>query len=217
MVFPSLTVFGSQIGVPDREYHSSITSFLRQDKNTAPLLQAIDGLPQWWDEVSKSHKVLQKLPGHDLLDGLRQWLVGGAQFELQTPAPNVILGPLTVISHAVEYLSYLRSQPATHAEIWEVAGAKGFQGLCIGHLAAVACASARSEREFIEQAAVVLRLAVLIGATVDLDGRYAEPAKKWTCIVARRRIDASPNAVSEAMSDYPDVSTCDSDSPSACV
>jgi hypothetical protein len=187
---------------------TSISSFLVQNEHTIPLIAAINALPEWWNTVSRSHKFLQRVPGHALLQRLRQWLVEGIQVEVQEPVPNTFLAPLTVGMHVVEYLSYLESKSVSHASVLRATGACGFQGLCIGQLTAIACSSATNDSELHEQAAVALRLAVLIGAIIDLDGCYAEPPKQWACVIARHKSSDLSQPITDVLAGYPEVSRC---------
>ncbi|KAF2829407.1 hypothetical protein CC86DRAFT_346125 [Ophiobolus disseminans] len=204
MTLPSLITFGSLSSVPDHDYLCSITSALLQDSNTATLVEAINALPEWWDTITQSHIVLQKVPGYALLERLRQWLIEGARNGYEEPAPNVLLAPLTIVTHLVEYLSYLRTVSTKHTKALEAAHIGGFQGLCIGQLSAYVLASASNERELMEQAAVAIRLAVLIGATVDLDGCYAEPPMEWTCVVACRKSGLPSGTFAAVLAEYPE-------------
>jgi hypothetical protein len=208
MTLPSLIIFGSQGGVPDPTYLSLISSFLAQNEHTTPLVSAINALPEWWDSISRSHRFLQRVPGHASLGRLRRWLVEGLPDEVEEPTPNVFLAPLTVGMHVVEYLSYLESESVSHASVLQATRTNGFQGLCIGQLTAIACSSATNESEFIKQAVVAVRLAVLIGAIIDLDGCYAEPPRQWACIVARHKSSTLSNTITDVLAGYPDVSKC---------
>jgi hypothetical protein len=210
MKYPSSIVFGSQGSVPDPTYLTFISAFLRHDENANSLIDTINSLPEWWDAVSESHTVLQRVPGYVLLERLRRWLVQGLHEEFEEPVPNTLLAPLTVVSHVVEYLSYLRSRLAKHADVLQAARTGGYQGLCIGQLAAIACSNAANEIELIEQAAVAIRLAVLIGAITDLDGCFAEPPKDWACIVAREKSSASSDDLNSVLNHHPEVSDCTS-------
>jgi hypothetical protein len=201
----SLIVFGSQGGVPDQAYLSSIRSFLLQDKHTIPLVETIITLPAWWDTICLSHTRLQRIAGRSLFKRLRQWLLEGVPVGFDRLEPNTILAPLTVITQVVEYLWYLRSCGADHGSISQAAGAQGFQGLCIGQLTAIACCSALDERQLIKQAAVAVRLAILIGAIVDLDGCLAEPPREWVCVVARHKSTNPSTTITDVLDNYPEV------------
>ncbi|KAI1390570.1 uncharacterized protein F4822DRAFT_436419 [Hypoxylon trugodes] len=72
-----------------------------------------------------------------------------------TPPYNILLAPLTVITHIAEYVHFNYQGSA--------------QGFCIGFLAAAAVACARNGPELEKWASTAIRLAVCIGATIDLD------------------------------------------------
>jgi hypothetical protein len=210
MKLPSSIVFGSQGSVPDPTYLTLISAFLLHDEHANLLIETINSLPEWWNAISESHTVLQRVPGHGLLERLSRWLLQGSFNEFEEPVPNTFLAPLTVVSHVVEYLSYLRSDSAQHADVLQAARTGGYQGLCIGQLAAIACSNAANESEIIDQAAVAIRLAVLIGAIIDLDGCFAEPPKKWACIVAREKSSASSYDLDNVLGHHPEVTDCTS-------
>lgn len=205
MVLPSLISFGSLTGVSDQEYLSSISSLLLKDEHTTALVDIINTLPEWWNDIAQSHKVLQGVPGHAALERLRQWLTEGAQYDRRDPTPNIILVPLTIFTHLVEYFTYIRSGRVRHIDVVLAAQTSGFQGLCVGQLTATVLASSKDENEIIQQAGVAIRLAVLIGAIVDLDGCYAETPKEWASLVACSKADLPLNTVSNVLAAYTEV------------
>src|SRR5687767_12556972 len=70
-------------------------------------LDAIRGLPAYWDELSDAVPTLRHLPGATFLRDLSNWIVG-AEGNLQTPfpLPNIILTPLVVITHLSQYWKF---------------------------------------------------------------------------------------------------------------
>ena len=65
--------------------------------------------------------------------------------------------------------------------------AEGIQGFCVGFLSAVAVATSGSEADLGPSAAIAFRLAVCIGAYVDLDGACSPVATKYTAVAVRWR------------------------------
>jgi len=82
----------------------------------------------------------------------------------------------------------------------------GIQGFCTGFLAATALACSKDEEEINVLGAVALRLAVCIGACVDLDSRFAKPSKTRGCVATRWKTELGRNDVDQVLRSYPDVS-----------
>lgn len=207
MSLPSMIAFGSQIEHLDAEYLSSIRTSLLENSNTAPLVQAIIELPATWSSFTESYVPLQQIPGQVILEKLRQWIECGTQISFTDPQQNILLTPLTLITQLVEYLSFLQNESngAKHADMIASSKANGFQGLCIGLLSAITLASATDEKELVAQAVTALHIAVLIGATVDLDSWFAEPQQGMASLVVRMRT-ASDADISKIIGErYPEV------------
>lgn len=79
-----------------------------------------------------------------------------------------------MIIHFIHYFHYLASTECsvTHVDLLGKLQIGGIQGFCTGFLSAAAVACSNSDEDVCIFGAVVLRLAVCIGAYVDLDSRF---------------------------------------------
>jgi hypothetical protein len=156
-----LLLFGPQLSTWDT---ARLTS-LREAISAEPDLQFLSSIVKslchvWRDEISKScpglarglinaESTLHRL--HALLDAQDN----GIAFDSSFPTPNILLVPLTVIAQLVEYVCLRRRGSV--------------QGFCVGFLAASVVAASQSQSDFQQRTDAAVRLAVCIGAAVDLD------------------------------------------------
>ena len=153
-----LLLFGPQIPrlVPARL--TDLRKTILEDHKLQFLVRVVKDLPALWDTTI--------LPGcphlSRLADAKRQLQQLAAFLESEDvdlpparPPYNLLLVPLTVVAQIAEYISLGRKGPV--------------QGFCVGFLAAAAVASARNKTELEKWTATAVRLAVCIGAIVDLD------------------------------------------------
>lgn len=206
---PSLIVFGAQTTPPTLEFLTLLRGCLLHDPLLQHFLIAIKGLPALWQDLIEHDLDLQRVPGHESLDAIQQWLNNGSSICTSEIPPNVLSSPLTVIIHIVQYFHYLRNNGcgATHASILQSAQIGGIQGFCTGLLSAIAIACSKSEDMIVELAATALRLAVCIGAYVDLDGAFANPPNETSCLVVRWRSDVQKDFLHTVLRGCPEVST----------
>ncbi|KAI0095974.1 hypothetical protein F4814DRAFT_453954 [Daldinia grandis] len=154
----TLLLFGPQIPrlVPSRLI--DLRKAILEDSSLGFLVQIVKELPSLWETT-----IQPSSPNFRRLTSAKQQLQRlGAFFEDQNEeaprlgAPcNLLLVPLTVISQIAEYIRL---------------GHRGtVQGFCVGFLAATAIASARDRTNLEKWTATAIRLAVCVGAVVDLD------------------------------------------------
>lgn len=203
MIPPSLIVCGPQAGWPTREELSSLKESLLHDPQLRSLLQAILELPKLWPSLIQTLPELRTTKGLQLLDALSDWTQGEDNFERDSVPPNIISTPLTVIIQIVQYFQLLRNLECTHAELLGSVRSGGIQGFCTGFLAATALVCSKDEQEVNVFGAVALRLAVCIGASVDLNG--AEPTQATGCFAARWKTESGRADIDSVLKEYPDV------------
>ncbi|KAL6719406.1 hypothetical protein ACLMJK_003646 [Lecanora helva] len=204
MLHPSLLVCGPQAGWPDDMELSRLKAFLLNEPLLQPLLSAIRDLPKLWHSLTRCAPELSASGGLDMLRSLVQWIDIEDRFQRDSNPPNIISTPLTVIIQIVQYFQYLRHNGFTHADILRSAQAGGVQGFCSGLLAATALACSKDEAEVTLYAGVAIRLAVCIGAFVDLDGRFAEPPSSTVSVAVRWKSEASKKDLDRIMKSHPD-------------
>ena len=206
MVGPSLVVFGSQTVWPSPQYSAQLRETLLLEPSLHAFLTAIRTLPNVWESLIQSDPSLEAVPGTDSLARLKNWLDHG-DFPAQPGSlPNVLCTPLTIIIHVVQYMHYVcDAKNPSHSQILESAKLGGVQGFCTGLLTAFAVACSKDEEDVARLGGVALRLALVVGAYVDLDGAYAKPANESCCIVVRWREEMGKDRVLEILKAYPEV------------
>ncbi|MCJ1352385.1 MAG: hypothetical protein MMC33_002369 [Icmadophila ericetorum] len=207
MSLPSLIVFGPQTSLPPIEYLSQLRLVLLNDHRLVKLLAAIRDLPNLWTILVASDPDLNQVPGLQALQDIDNWIDSG-KFPTQASEqllPNVLLTPLIVITHIVEYFSYLKrfETSVSHSQIIKSTQNGGIQGFCIGLLAAIALACSQNEEEVGALGAIALRLSVCIGAYVDLGGQFANAPCETLCLTVRWSQAEVKDQISNILQQYP--------------
>jgi hypothetical protein len=156
----TLLLFGPQIAriVPARL--SELRNTIISNPKLAFLKDIIKTLPHLWKStILTGCSQLKRLTlAGEQIEELVRFFDTGATDALPTPTPyELFLVPLTVISQIAEYISLEGEGPV--------------QGFCVGFLAAAAVASSQNSAELEHYTATAVRLALCIGAVVDLDER----------------------------------------------
>jgi len=190
----TLLLFGPQTAriVPSRL--SELRNTIIANPKLAFLKDIIKNLPDLWkNTILTNCSQLERLT---LAGEQIQELVGffdtGATDALPIKTPyELLLVPLTVISQIVEYISLDDKSPV--------------QGFCVGFLAAAAVASSHDNAELERYTATAVRLALCIGAVIDLDEseRSGNRSSTWS-------VRYSPGGEEEhfrrTLSSFPEVS-----------
>ena len=207
MAPPPLVVFGSQTPLPSPEQLSHIRSSLLKDSFLESFTASIIDLEATWSEILHRDSSLQSVPGFRLLSELCHWITHGTlELSLEDQFSNLLLTPLTVIIHVVEYFDYLQKLSFSHSDVVQCAShSGGFQGFCTGLLAAKALSVSKKENVAIRACATALRLAVVIGAYVDLDGPFASPPNQAVCLTIRWKQASEKVAVHSVLETFPKV------------
>ncbi|CAG7958524.1 unnamed protein product [Penicillium salamii] len=138
------------------------------------LLGVLKDLPSLWESIIDAYPELVRIPGLESLTALAH-LFEESNDTVSSPGivspagftENVILTPLTVVSHLLEYWNLNEGFPAS--EIVVPPEVTDVQGFCVGFLPATVVACTRDINDFKTMASATIRLAVCIGALVDLD------------------------------------------------
>nr|ALQ32926.1 putative polyketide synthase [Fusarium redolens] len=192
---PSLLVCGSVISDPDHAYLSRIRSSIIHNPHLADLRDAVIELPELWPLLVEREHSLERVSAAPVLQNLVEWI------ECDNPllplavrtSRNVQLAVLTVLSHISEYMIYLSSHDMSeedgrgnldaHTSVLEGVRDGGIQGLCVGLLSAIALACSPTNTDVAKHGAVAVRLALCVGALVDLD--EIELSEPTVCICTR--------------------------------
>ncbi|KAJ5212810.1 uncharacterized protein N7498_004456 [Penicillium cinerascens] len=181
----TLLLFGPQIPrlIPSQMLKLRAT-ILRDRVNLGFLYRIVHSLPSLWDSIHQTCPALRQLPGSQKLNQLVHFLDTGEILGMETPN-NILLVPLTVLAHMVEYLQ-TAPQPTD------------IQGFCTGFLTAAAVSTAQSRLELDDLVSRALALAVCIGAVIDLDelsqvdplNRSATLSVHWSSDAERQHLES---------------------------
>lgn len=214
MDLPSLVVLGPQTSFPSAEHLSQLRLILLNDRRLTTFLTELKNLASFWKILADADSSLNQVPGLQSLEDITNWIDrGDFPVQISETLPNVLSTPLTVIIHIVEYFNYLKhlGPSVSHSQILNRLRVGGIQGFCTGFLTAVALACSSDEEEVNQFGAVALRLAVCIGAYVDLDGRFASPPCETSSLAVRWTQEIGKPRVLDVMKAYPGV--CDPSLP----
>ncbi|RAQ98771.1 polyketide synthase [Stemphylium lycopersici] len=157
------------------------------------LIKTVKTLPSLWEDVVlPCCPELQRLTSaNDHLQQLAQFFKTGSTDGLPSKLQyEFLLVPLTVISQIVEYMSLDQEGDV--------------QGFCVGFLAAAAVTSSHSAFELERWTATAIRLALCIGAIVEIDEREGERSSDrsstWS---VRWRSDAEEDHLRRTLESFP--------------
>lgn len=155
----TLLVFGPCIPKLLPASLADLRTSIKQNPKLGFLVPIVKSLPQFWEETIETNcPWLAQLPGaKEHLSQLLLLLDADPASPLKPPEGlrNLLLVPLTVISQIVEHTQLGHQGPAL--------------GFCVGFLATAAVACSRGGAELERWTVTALRLAICIGAVVDLD------------------------------------------------
>ncbi|KAJ5827566.1 hypothetical protein N7447_004329 [Penicillium robsamsonii] len=170
---PVCLLFGPQCSNFDA-VSAQISRTLAEDSSVQFIYEILQDLPSLWTDITKAFPPLRQVSGGEQIIALVQQLHGSPSPHTAEPT-SMILTPLTVISQILEFIKLKESD--VEQRIIDT------QGFCVGFLSAVAVACSKGGGEFRSLAATIVRLAVCIGALVDLDelvhGNFRSVAVKW--------------------------------------
>lgn len=152
-------LFGPQIQAIDDNF-SLIHNAIQSNPLLGFLKPFLEQLPSVWSVLTATCPELSRVPGNAELEPLAR-LARGERVESPETPLNVLLTPLTVLKHITEFIEIREKMKDCH-----VVGAQGF---CVGFIAAAAVSKCRNDDDFHQAALAALRLAVAVGAVVDLD------------------------------------------------
>ncbi|KAF7586587.1 hypothetical protein BBP40_008644 [Aspergillus hancockii] len=183
---PQCSEIGESIGY--------IRSAILNDPALEFLRKVLDELPSLWPVITSAWPGLEGESGETQLIALNQLVQSGLP-AASVEATNLILTPVTVMRHIVEFwnLQKVAKHPAFPSSRPRARRVIDTQGFCVGILAAITVACSRSTGEFQAISSNAIRLAVCIGALVDLDGTiahdFASIALRWETQIDYERLE----------------------------
>lgn len=200
MAASSLLLFGPLSPKPSQTHVAQLRKSISEIPDLDFMTGLIKGLPSLWPTIVQACPQLDAIAGLEELEQLHQLLTSGA-ISTVGPLSNLVAAPLTVISQIREVLSQDRDEEGTCFP-----GLDNVQGFCLGFLTAAALASSRDTTDFRHYASVAVRLAICIGATVDLDEASHDSSAGSSSIVVRWKTDTGKDGLTEVLKDHPQVS-----------
>jgi hypothetical protein len=184
---PSLLLFGPQTEFPSPQALDQVRTELTSNKFLSTLVEAVNDLPRFWQDLTEFDADLQNVPGIRYLGLIGHWVRESRPFALdETHLPNHFVLPVTILLQITQYTRYLSRFGADgHRKVLEGVKVGGIQGFCVGFLSAIAAASSSREEDLGTAAASAIRLAVCIGAYVDRDGAYSSQPTEYKAVAIR--------------------------------
>ncbi|KAK7993967.1 C6 finger domain-containing protein [Apiospora arundinis] len=190
VTLPSILVFGPQGDLASEKTRQDLRLELNSSTRLSALREAVDDLPQFWEALVNFDPSLGRVPGAKYIGELKQWLNNTAAPVPypQTSVPNHCALALSVLVQITQYTHYLdHLGHNSHPRVLSSTRLGGVHGFCVGILSAIAVAVSTTEADLGHFAAIALRLAVCIGAYVDLDGIYSSIPTGYRAIALRWR------------------------------
>ncbi|KAH8807202.1 putative polyketide synthase [Xylogone sp. PMI_703] len=206
---PSLVLLGPQLTTwPSPDLLIQLREFLIQDPRLLDFLQAIRDLPRWTDKLVHFEPRFGKVTLTNPITALLNWIENGQLPKQSDTCLNILLAPLTVIIQHLLYFHYEFPQKTTTLDSIDksVEYIKPIeaQGLCTGFLMASALSLSTNIKELNMYASVALRLALCIGAAVDLDAIEPDIRRETSCLAVRWRMDNGKAGIKEILTTYTD-------------
>ncbi|KIA75970.1 hypothetical protein HK57_00226 [Aspergillus ustus] len=220
-------ICGPQTIPPPAQCLEKLRTRLAHDPDLKPLREAVLTSPSLLSRLQASDRdtssSLQHHLAPSLLADLRNWVLDHDNdhshdfaSQLAENLPNILLAPLTVLIHIVQYMTYLDTLNLAadeddnldaHTRIRKgiITQHGGFQGLCTGSLSATALACSLTRAQIGLHAATALNLAVCIGAYVDGSQHKNKEGVAFACAVARWKASSQRGELVEVLTRYAQV------------
>ncbi|KAL8651541.1 MAG: hypothetical protein Q9210_003192, partial [Variospora velana] len=198
MAASSLLLFGPVSPKPTPTYLARLRTSIEERTDLNFVRGLIKGLPGLWPVIVHACPQLNPIAGSEQLEQLNQFLTSETSLDTEALS-NLIAAPLTIISQISEVLSQDRDRKDASLPSLE-----NVQGFCLGFLTAAAFASSRDMTDFRHYASVAVRLAVCIGAVVDLDeASHDDPSGRHSSIAVRWKASTGNDDLVKVLKDYP--------------
>ncbi|KAL8932160.1 MAG: hypothetical protein Q9211_006490, partial [Gyalolechia sp. 1 TL-2023] len=213
MAASALLLFGPVSPRPSQAYLSQLQTSITERGDHKFLVELIQELPDLWPTILQASPQLHSVRGAEQLDQLNPFLATGTLPDAGALS-NLVAAPLTVISHISEVLSQSRDSGQV-----TIPALDNVQGFCIGFLTAAALATSRDTIELRQYASVAVRLALCIGAVIDLDeASFNDPSARSTSIAVRWKSNSGKHDLEMILKQCPTAYiSCATDRSSATV
>ena len=193
-----ILLFGPQaLSFGEDSFHQTRSTLL-ETEDYRWILETIAELPQWLRTFSREYPRFRTEPGLKLLEDLNECLKHGGLLQAPASFPNILLNPLVIITHLIQFSKYLRlANPRCECDddlYSAIRYSSETLGFCTGLLSALAVSLSASQDEFQKYGAVALRIGMIIGMTVDAQdanidtGEASSFATVWNSVEAKEEM-----------------------------
>ena len=216
-------LFGPQ-GTVTSDSLLEMRDFLRDTPALDFILTTASELPALWAAILDACPSLDRLPAKARLNELVRFLLFEGRGDTLAilgseplPTNNLILSLLTVILQIIDFwkLSHGHffgdenndNSSNNGNASYHPSNISDVQGFCLGFLTAMSVSCSRSEAQFQALASKAMRLALCLGAWVDLDALNHDVSECALAIAVRWKSDAHRQQLERTMGLHPRVST----------
>ncbi|KAL4868707.1 hypothetical protein BDV12DRAFT_197052 [Aspergillus spectabilis] len=178
-----LLLLGPQQSTIHAEGLTKLASTILSTPDLEFLLEALNDLKNLWTDITDTCPELTPISGQESLIQLGRFFSGRSDAVdlIQAPARSIVLNVITIISQVLDLWRRATTDLRLHSiptgeGVKVSARVKDVQGFCIGSLTAAAIASSGTQKALQRNITVALRLAVCVGALIELDTIVASPA-----------------------------------------
>lgn len=169
---PNLTLlFGPHEPNLSESATNNLRAALLESPNLQWILDTVSKLPEHWQSLEETLPELRGSPGKKHLQTLIEWLRRGKFPEELFPLPNILVGPLVVITHMIQYVAFLKQVRPDLGPDDNVQEALSLHteaiGISTGLLSAAAVAISKTLAQLETHGAVAMRVAMATGALLD--------------------------------------------------
>ncbi|KAF5856982.1 hypothetical protein ETB97_006460 [Aspergillus alliaceus] len=200
-------VFGPQDPNLDDEPLQALRTTLLGTPDLQWIVEILKQLPQQWQKISKLHPDLRAFQGQRYLQLLNEWIRQGALPTNAFPLPNILITPLAVTAHLVQYIQFVEKLNAgvkpneNLQDIFELDTET--VGVCTGLLSAAAVASSASLADLRKHGAVAIRMAMAIGALVDAGNTNLDGGDKWQSLAISWKTHSAETEFHRILEEFP--------------
>jgi hypothetical protein len=193
-------LFGPQTLSATETSFTELRETILGDADLHWILDVVNELPLHFVALAKALPTVHTFPRAEELQWLKDWFQTGCSRYTAAPWPNILVTPLVVTGHLVQYLRSLEDTSSVSSEQREAVG------ICTGLLSALAAASSSSRSQIQHHGAVAIRLAMLVGAVVDKQDSAGGPDDEAVSLSVAWGLNEAESRVKKLLAQFPEVS-----------
>ncbi|KAJ5456730.1 Type I Iterative Polyketide synthase (PKS) [Penicillium desertorum] len=191
-------LFGPQTLSATETSFTELRETILGDADLHWILDVVNELPLHFVALAKALPTVHTFPGAEELQWLKDWFQTGCSRYTAAPWPNILVTPLVVTGHLVQYLRSLEDTSSVSSEQREAVG------ICTGLLSALAAASSSSRSQIQHHGAVAIRLAMLVGAVVDKQDSAGGPDDEAVSLSVAWGLNEAESRVKKLLAQFPE-------------